>query len=261
MKTNPPLLEVCVLSADEAEAAVRAGAGRVELCADLARDGLTPPVGMVCETVRRLRPLGAAVAVMLRPVPPPGRHAFGVSEEDARELEGQAQALLAAGADALVFGFLTLAGEVDWPLAGRLLAIAQSAGRESVFHRAVDAASRPDEAVAALLSAGFTRILTSGGAPTAQQGAATLTRWHQRACQAGRPGFVLPGGGIRAHNVGALRAATGIRQAHGAFRSRVNGQPEPLDVAGVKVAVETGRNAAAPPRAAAKQQDVVLRVE
>lgn len=229
------ILEACVVSADEAEAAAWAGAGRVELCADLARDGLTPPLEMLRETVRRLRPLGTTVAAMLRPPPPAGPHAFGVSAADAAGLEAAARALLAAGADALVFGFLTEAGEVDWPRVRPLLAIARQAGRESVFHRAVDAARDPHAAVRSLRAAGFTRVLTSGAARTAQQGAATLARWQRESAADGRPDFILPGGGIRADHAAELAAATGIRQLHGAFRGRRDGIPGPLDPESVRM--------------------------
>ncbi len=88
--------------------------------------------------------------------------------------------------------------------------------REAVFHRAFDVVPDPIRALDELIDLGFTRVLTSGQQPTALQGGVLLRRLveHSR----GRI-EVLPGGGIRPHNVGQLFAATGCTQIHAtAFR-------------------------------------------
>ena len=55
------------------------------------------------------------------------------------------------------------------------------------------------------------RVLTSGGAATAAQGTTTLGRLVERA--GGRLAIVAAGG-VRPGNVGALVAATGVREVH-----------------------------------------------
>ena len=66
-----------------------------------------------------------------------------------------------------------------------------------------------------LVDCGFNRILTSGGAKTAAEGAVELSTLHQLARDRIE---ILPGGGIRADNVASLIRATGIRQIHSAAR-------------------------------------------
>jgi copper homeostasis protein len=54
-------------------------------------------------------------------------------------------------------------------------------------------------------------VLTSGGAPTAEAGAARIRALVTQA--AGRIG-ILAGGSVRAHNVAALVRATGVTEVH-----------------------------------------------
>jgi len=75
------------------------------------------------------------------------------------------------------------------------------------FHRAFDVHGDLEEAI----RLGFSRILTSGGAPTAPEGAAHIARLVQRA--QGRI-TILPGGGIDATNVAALVRETGVNEVH-----------------------------------------------
>jgi copper homeostasis protein len=73
------------------------------------------------------------------------------------------------------------------------------------------------DALEQLIDLGFTRIMTSGGAPTAMAGAAVIRRLIEQA--RGRI-EVLPVGGIVADNVRELITETGCRQIHGSFRRR-----------------------------------------
>ena len=69
----------------------------------------------------------------------------------------------------------------------------------------------PDEAVEQLVDLGITRILTSGRAKTALEGATGIRRTRERA--RGRI-EVLAGGGISAADVEAVVEATGVDQVH-----------------------------------------------
>jgi len=79
------------------------------------------------------------------------------------------------------------------------------------FHRAFDVARDADEALTTLMSLGIERVLTSGQAPTASEGAELIARLVQRA--AGRIG-ILPGCGIDETNVRELVTQTGAREVH-----------------------------------------------
>ena len=63
-KLISPILEACVETLEEAIQAEQNGANQLELCADLANDGLSPEIGLVKQIVQRVK---IPVKVMLRP--------------------------------------------------------------------------------------------------------------------------------------------------------------------------------------------------
>jgi copper homeostasis protein CutC len=108
----------------------------------------------------------------------------------------------------VVTGALTSDAAVDEPLMAELIAVAHPL--PVTFHKAIDAAADIDAAYAALTRLGVERVLSSGGRTTAVDGADALARW------SGDPSgpAVLAGGGVRAHNIGALVDATGVSEVH-----------------------------------------------
>jgi len=128
----------------------------------------------------------------------------------------------AAGAHGIVTGVLTSAGAINAPL---LHVLVRMAGPLPVTcHRAFDEVRDLDAALDALIGLGVSRVLTSGGAPTAADGAPALARLVRRA--AGRIA-VLAGGTVRASNVRALVEATGVTEVH----ARIIREPGPADAA------------------------------
>lgn len=200
-------LEVCLASADDAAVVQRAGADRIELNAALELGGLTPSIGML-RTVRR--EVGLPVVAMNRPRPGDFRY----SRCDFAVMEADAEAMVEAGADGFAFGILTEDGRVDMKRCRGL--IDRAADKQGVFHRAFDTVADPLDALEALIDIGFTRVLTSGSAPTAMQGTNAIRTLIERAD--GRI-EVLPGGGIGPGNVREIVAATGCTQVHGTFRA------------------------------------------
>ena len=86
------------------------------------------------------------------------------------------------------------------------------------FHRAFDVTRDLDESLDALQALGAQRVLTSGGAPTATEGAEKLARLVRRG---GERIVILAGGGVRRDNVGLLVQATKVREVHLRPTSRV----------------------------------------
>jgi copper homeostasis protein len=82
-------------------------------------------------------------------------------------------------------------------------------------NRVIDAASDVFEALEDLISAGCERVLTAGQASSAPEGAAVLA---QLVTQAADRIIVMPGAGVRASNIAALRAATGATEFHSSAR-------------------------------------------
>lgn len=202
------LIEICVDDLAGAVAAERAGADRVELCADLLEGGTTPSVGMLVGVLASVRRVG--VQVMVRP----RGGGFVLDADDRRVMLADIARIrvLAEGAAVpvgLVLGALTPDARVDETALDQLLA---AAGPLPVtFHRAFDETRDLGEAYETLRAHGITRVLTSGGAPTARDGAAVLASLVARA---GDGPNVLAAGTVRAENVAELVARTGVREVH-----------------------------------------------
>ncbi len=200
--TAKPLIETCV---DRLEAFLEAqerGAERIELCARLDLDGLSPDPELLSAALERAR---VPVVVMVRPRPGP----FQVPPEDLEAMEAQVRALRERGPAGVVLGAITPDGRIDRPAMERFMAAAD--GLPVVFHRAFDRCADLPLALEELIDLGVRRVLTSGGAPSAWEGRAALRGLVERA--AGRI-EILAGGGIRPHNLADLLAATGVEQVH-----------------------------------------------
>ncbi len=195
-------LEICCGSLEDALLAEEGGADRVELCSALCVGGLTPSVGTMLEVCARV---GIPVMAMVRP----RAAGFHYRDSEIAVMQRDIAAALEAGAEGVVFGALHPDGSIDEASCRALRDAAL--GREVVFHRAFDVTPDPFRALDQLIGLGFTRVLTSGQRRTAREGAVTLKRLVERA--RGRI-EILPGGGIRAHNVLEVVAATGCRQVH-----------------------------------------------
>jgi copper homeostasis protein len=210
---TPLRFEVCTESADGVLAALEAGADRIELCADLASGGTTPAAGLVrwATTTAAGR---LAVHVLIRPRA--GNFSYTPAETNA--MARDIAAARAAGADGIVLGALTPGGAVDRALCGRLIALARPAS--VTFHRAFDVAADPAAAFSDVLALGADRLLTSGAAATAPEGADLLADLVRRA--AGQV-TILAGGGVTEATAAGLVRRTGVREFH--FSARASGPP------------------------------------
>jgi copper homeostasis protein len=209
------LLEVCCGSPESVAAAVAGGARRIELCAHLELDGLTPPPEWIRET--KAQNPGLTVHVLIRP----RAGDFVYSPEEADEMASQIHGALEAGADGIVIGALTPDGDVDTALLERLMAEIP-AGRASVtFHRAFDVCRRPFDALEQIIGLGCDRILTSGQGPTVVEGSDMLRELRRRA--AGRI-LILPGGGVTPDNAARILARTGCTEIHASASETKNGK-------------------------------------
>ena len=200
------ILEVCCGSAGDVWTAAQAGAGRVELNSALFLGGLTPSIGAM-ELARR-----ADIPIMAMVRPREGGFCYTQAEFDT--MLADARALLAAGADGIVFGCLHPDGTVDRARCAAMLEVIGE--KESVFSRAMDVTPDWRVALDALMELGVTRVLTSGQAASAPAGTDTIRA--MREYVAGRI-QILPGCGVNPDNAAALLAATGCDQIHGSFKT------------------------------------------
>jgi copper homeostasis protein len=210
---SPVLVEACVDSLESALAAEAGGARRVELCDNLAEGGTTPSAGAIEACCERL---GIPVFVMIRPRGGDFLYSDAEFEVMRRDI-GWAKRL---GAHGVVFGLLRQDGSID--VERTRILVEESRPCAVTFHRAFDVCRDRSEALELLIDLGIERVLTSGQAPTALEGSATIAELVHLAN--GRIG-VLPGGGVDEDNVGQIVATTAVREVH--VRSTVC-QPSPM---------------------------------
>ncbi|WP_223693202.1 copper homeostasis protein CutC [Leifsonia poae] len=201
-------VEVCLDDLDGVLAAEHAGADRVELCASLGDGGTTPSIGTISVALRTATRIGINVLVRQRA----GDFVYSTAEVEAmvadiravRELPNPAGVPLG-----FVIGALRPDGTIDSSSLERMI---DACGEHPVtFHKAFDQTPDLLAALDVLIRAGVGRILTSGGAVTAPDGADRLAQLVTRA--AGRI-VILAGGGVRPSNVADLVRRTGVAEVH-----------------------------------------------
>lgn len=203
------LIEVCCASVDDTVEAAQGGAGRVELNSALFLGGLTPSLGTLIEVKQHV---DLPVMVMIRP----RAGGFCYTDTELAVMLRDIQLAVEHGADGLVLGVLHENGTIDQQRCEPL--IEACAGQPVVFHRAFDVVPEPFAALDQLVNLGFTRVLTSGQARSVPEG---LDLIRQFVVHADSRIEILPGAGIRAHNVRSVVEQTGVTQIHlSAYRSQ-----------------------------------------
>lgn len=195
-------IEACVDSVTSALAAQDGGADRIELCDALAEGGVTPSAGKIALCRERLR---IPIVVLIRPRA--GDFLYGDTESEVMRRD----ILMAKGmgADGIAIGALKADGTIDVARMGAFIKAARP--MEVVFHRAFDGTPDALEALEALKALGVDRVLTSGQAKTALQGAGALREFV--AAAEGRV-TILAGGGVNEENAAELVRVSGVRELH-----------------------------------------------
>jgi len=208
------LLEVCVNSAVSAIEAAKGGADRVELCENMADGGCTPSAGSILLAKKHLN---IPVFVMIRP-----RGAdFNYSDLEVEIMKSDIRMAKELGADGVVFGILKPDGRIDMRRMGKLIELARP--MEITCHRAFDMTSDPFEALEDLLELGVDRVLTSGQADSALDGAPLLRRLIEKANQRI---VVMPGHGVKEGTLEQVIQKTGAQEFHMYLNKQVKSQME-----------------------------------
>lgn len=202
-------IEVCVDSLDSAVAAERGGAKRVELCSSLMEGGITPSAGLIA-TARQKISIG--LHVMIRP----RAGDFYYTADEFSAMRRDVVMAKQLGADGVVFGILDADGRVEIQRTRQLVDLARPL--TTTYHRAFDMSADLYQSLEDVVEAGADRILTSGGVPTALEGAATLRNLVEVA--AGRV-IVMACGRIEVQNVQAVVEKTGVREIHVGLRTPI----------------------------------------
>ena len=154
------VLEAAIDDFNTAKIAVEHGVNRLEVCSDLANDGLTPDVDLFIKCIELKVPCFA----MIRPQ----KGDFTVNKSNFLLMQQQINKFKNLGASGLVLGILTDNYEVDTEKVTTLVKLADPL--PITFHKAIDVTKNILKSAESLLSTGVKRILTSGGCSSVLEG-------------------------------------------------------------------------------------------
>ena len=154
--------EACVEGLQQALNAEKQGADRVELCARLDLDGLTPDIKTIGEVYEKLK-------VPIRVIVRPRAGNFIYSDDEFLQMISSISACKEIGVEGVVFGITTEGNKLDMVRIKLLTNLAHP--MKVTIHKAIDTLDNPMEALDALLNIeGITAVLTSGKGKTWQEG-------------------------------------------------------------------------------------------
>lgn len=200
------LLEICCFNLQSALIAQKAGAHRVELCADPWDGGTTPSAGVIKAVRKKLQ-------IPLFPIIRPRGGNFLYSKDEFEIMQLDIAVCKQAGCDGIVTGMLLKNGKVDKESCSRQVELAYP--MEVTFHRAFDRVLDPLEALDEIIDTGCQRILTSGQRPTAVEGEALIKELIRKTEDRIS---IIPGSGVRASNILELARTTGASEFHTSAR-------------------------------------------
>jgi copper homeostasis protein len=225
------LLEVCSFSIQSCLIAEKAGAARVELCANPTDGGTTPCYGAIVRARER-------ISIQLYPIIRPRGGHYCYDEDEFAAMLKDIRMCREIGCNGISAGVQKHNGEIDADRLKRIVECAQPLG--VTCNRAFDGTPDPFKALEEIIACGCERVLTSGqasGAPGAIPVLARLVR------QAGQRLVVMPGAGVRSTNIEQLVRETRAAEYHSSARMAVpndltHQNPQVLDLGTVYVASE-----------------------
>lgn len=212
-------LEICI-NADDPQleanvtAALLGGASRIELCAAMQHQGMTPSFAAM-QQARSAFAGQPGLLVMVR---------FRTDDQIQTEadLAAMQQAIVQAadaGADGVVLGLVTRQRQLDLPVLKLLVAQAKQRGLQLTFHRAFDALADQQLGLEQLIDLGFDRVLSAGTLWGSDLGVMHgLDRLLQLKIQAAGRIELVVGGGVSLDNLATvshkLKAAGRLWSVH-----------------------------------------------
>ena len=201
MKRKCPL-EISVETLETGMVAERGGADRIELCEDLSVGGVTPRAEL-------LRAVRSQVRIPIFSMIRPRAGDFVYSGAEFSEMRRSVAEAKESGMDGLVLGVLTKDHRVDIERTRELVEFARPL--PVTYHRASDETGDLHQALEDVIATGAKRILTSGGAKSALEGAAVLAELIEAAVERI---VIVPGAGISAANIAEVVRRTRALEFH-----------------------------------------------
>lgn len=203
-------LEVIAFDLFSCLVAENAGAHRIELCANPHEGGTTPSFGM-------MRMSRKATSIQLFPIIRPRGGDFLYDKAEFLSMIEDIKIAKNEGCDGVVIGMLKKDGAIDIDACHDLIHHAN--GMEVTFHRAFDRVNDQQKALEDIIKLGCTRILTSGGYPTAMEGKDQL---QQLVSLADNRIKIMVGSGIRSSNIKEIQSHTKASVFHASARKTVS---------------------------------------
>ena len=185
-------IEIACFNLESALIAQKAGADRVELCADMTVGGTTPTIEMIQQARENLI---IDINVMIRPR---GGN-FVYSDSEFEQMKSEIETIKKLGVNGFVFGILNEDKSINIDQNKELVELAKPF--PCTFHRAFDEVLDYEKALEDIISCGFSTILTSGTFPNVMEGKDVL---RQLVIQANNRIEIMPGGGLRSANISEL---------------------------------------------------------
>jgi copper homeostasis protein len=199
---NLKKIEIACFNLESALIAQKAGADRVELCADMSVGGTTPTIEMIQQARENLT---INLYVMIRPR---GGN-FVYSEAEFKQMKSEIETIKKLGVNGFVFGILNDDKTINIKKNKELVELAKPL--PSTFHRAFDKVSNYEKALEDVISCGFSTILTSGTFPNVIEGKEVLKRL---VILANNRIEIMPGGGLRSTNISELNEMVNANWYH-----------------------------------------------
>lgn len=196
------LLELCSYNIQSCLVAEKAGAGRIELCADPTAGGTTPSAGLVEYCLERL-------AIPVFPMIRPRGGDFLYDADEIEIMKRDIHRFREMGCKGIATGCHTSDKKIDIPLLSRI--VDWAGPMEVTCHKVFDRTPGALESLEAVIATGCKRILTSGLAATSAEGINTLAMLRTAA---GDRIIIMPGGGVRSGNLEELVRLTGCAEFH-----------------------------------------------
>lgn len=200
--------EICIESYAGAQIAANLAYTSVEVNAALDLGGLTPSLGLV----KQLENLPIEKNCMIRP----RAGGFCYSEDEYNTMLSDLDILRNMEIEGIVFGFLTSNFCIDIKRTREFVSIIHQANKKAIFHRAFDNTKDPEEAIQTLINLKVDRLLTSGQAETALEGATLLAKLQKKY---GQQIELVAGAGISSGNVIDLLERTKINYIHASCKT------------------------------------------
>lgn len=185
-------IEIACFNLESAVIAQKAGADRVELCADMSVGGTTPTIEIIQQAREHLT---IDLYVMIRPR---GGN-FVYSEAEFEQMKSEIETIKKLDVNGFVFGILKDDNTINIEQNKVLVELVKPFS--CTFHRAFDEVLNVEKALENVISCGFSTILTSGTFPNVMEGKEVLK---QLVNQAKNRIEIMPGGGLRSTNISEI---------------------------------------------------------